>query len=145
MAVLLYQIGIFLAIQIAAFFGKKSRNTAVILISIFTVLQVFMSWLLLLQFVTILIAYSISNNFITKEKPKRENKENNVLYSFRVENGGRGVREVDLNDPYLDEKTRERAKLQEDIRKESERSYENDPDYRKALDDVLNNFGNRGK
>lgn len=71
MAVLLYQIGIFLAIIISSTFGKKSRNTAVILISIFTLLQVFMSWLLLLQFATIFIAYSVSNSFIEK-KPKNK-------------------------------------------------------------------------
>lgn len=67
MAVLIYQIGIFLAIIIASTFGKKSRNTAVILISIFTLLQVFMSWLLLLQFFTIFIAYQISNSFLNKK------------------------------------------------------------------------------
>ncbi len=77
MAVLLYQIGIFLAINIASLFGKKARNTAVILISIFTILQVFMSWLLLLQFVTIFLAYSLSNNFLEKKtqiekKPKSQ-------------------------------------------------------------------------
>lgn len=66
MAVLLYQVGIFLAIIIASFFGKKSRNTAVILISIFTLLQVFMSWLLLLQFFTIFIAYQITNSLLNK-------------------------------------------------------------------------------
>lgn len=67
MAVLLYQVGIFLAITIASAFGKKSRNTAVILISIFTLLQVFMSWLLLLQFFTIFIAYQISNSYLNKK------------------------------------------------------------------------------
>lgn len=67
MAVLLYQVGIFLAIIIASLFGKKSRNTAVILISVFTLLQVFMSWLLLLQFFTIFIAYQISNSLINKK------------------------------------------------------------------------------
>lgn len=71
MAVFLYQIGIFMAIIIASFFGKKTRNTAVILISIFTILQVYMSWLLLLQFVTIFIAYSISNSF-TEKKTKNK-------------------------------------------------------------------------
>ena len=67
MAVLLYQVGIFLAIIIASTFGKKSRNTAVVLISIFTLLQVFMSWLLLLQFFTIFIAYQISDSMLDKK------------------------------------------------------------------------------
>ncbi len=50
--------------------GKNSRNTAIALISIFTLLQVFMSWLLFLQFFTIIISYIISNNWfsITEKK-----------------------------------------------------------------------------
>lgn len=72
MAVLLYQIGIFLAIIIATFFGKKARNTAIILISIFTLLQVFMSWLLLLQFFTIFIAYQFSNSILNKKNENGE-------------------------------------------------------------------------
>jgi uncharacterized membrane protein (DUF485 family) len=67
MAVLLYQVGIFLAIIIASAFGKKSRNTAVILISIFTIVQVYMSWLLLLQFFTIFLAYQVSNSLTNKK------------------------------------------------------------------------------
>lgn len=73
MAVLLYQIGIFIAIQIAATFGRNSRNTAVVLISIFTILQVFMSWLLLLQFITIYISYNISNNYFSNKNKTQEN------------------------------------------------------------------------
>lgn len=93
MAVLLYQIGIFLAIQIAAIFGKNSRNTAVILISIFTVLQVFMSWLLLLQFITIIVSYIISNNlFFTKSNTGIElEKKDDELVSYRTKNGGRAL------------------------------------------------------
>lgn len=68
MAVFLYQIGIFLAIIIAANFGRRTRNTAVILISIFTVLQVFISWLLLLQFFTIFLSYQISNSILSNRK-----------------------------------------------------------------------------
>lgn len=71
MAVFLYQIGIFTAIIIASYFGKKARNTTVILISIFTILQVFMSWLLILQFFTIIIAYSITLS-TTKKKSRKK-------------------------------------------------------------------------
>jgi hypothetical protein len=67
MAVLFYQIGIFLLIIIASKFGQKSRNTTVILLSIFTVLQVFVSWLLILQFITIFIAYQFSNSIVIEE------------------------------------------------------------------------------
>lgn len=72
MAVLLYQIGIFFAIIIASKYGQKSRNTAVLLISIFTVLQVFMSWLLLLQFATIYVAYQVSNSILSKSENNNE-------------------------------------------------------------------------
>ena len=92
MAVLLYQVGIFIAIQLAAMFGKNSRNTAIALISIFTLLQVFMSWLLFLQFFTIIISYIISNNWfsITEkklyQKPKSSYKDSRNLKNERVNN-----------------------------------------------------------
>lgn len=102
MDVLLYQIGIFLAIQIAALFGKSSRNTAIILISIFTILQVFMSWLLLLQFITIYISYNISKNlFFSNRNEKLDDKSHQILkevkpilkgeelFTYSDENGGR--------------------------------------------------------
>lgn len=86
MAVLLYQVGIFIVIQIAAMFGKNSRNTAVVLISIFTLLQVFMSWLLILQFFTIIISYIISNNwFYTKEKFPKPKRPYENLKNFKTE------------------------------------------------------------
>ncbi len=91
MAVLLYQIGIFLAIIIASNFGQKSRNTAVILIAIFTVLQVFVSWLLLLQFVTIFVAYHVSNSILSKNP----NSNNNQLFDRFSEYG------LSLDNPIL--------------------------------------------
>ena len=92
MAVLLYQVGIFIAIQLAAMFGKNSRNTAIALISIFTLLQVFMSWLLFLQFFTIIISYIISNNWFSitekklSQKPKSSYKDSRNLKNERVNN-----------------------------------------------------------
>lgn len=69
MAILFYQLGIFIVIQVAASFGKNSRNTAVVLVSIFTILQVFTSGLMILQFITIFVSYSISNSwFFSSEK-----------------------------------------------------------------------------
>ena len=67
MDILLYQIGIFIAIQIASLFGKSSRNVAIVLISIFTLLQVFTSGLMILQFATIFISYIISNNILESQ------------------------------------------------------------------------------
>lgn len=81
MAVVFYQIGIFFVIIISSYFGQKSRNTTVILISIFTILQVFVSWLLILQLVTILIAYQFSNSIINK-KNNKSNSQNFDRISF---------------------------------------------------------------
>ena len=138
MAVLFYQIGIFIAIQVAAIFGKKSRNTAIVLISIFTILQVFMSWLLILQFFTVIISYVISNNwFLNDSKNESSKKTNKILYSFRDKKGGRGIMEVDLDDQNLDPKIRSKALLQEEIRQQSLDDYKNDLEYKKAVDDVM--------
>ena len=77
---------------LAAMFGKNSRNTAIALISIFTLLQVFMSWLLFLQFFTIIISYIISNNWFSitekklSQKPKSSYKDSRNLKNERVNN-----------------------------------------------------------
>jgi hypothetical protein len=81
MAVLLYQIGIFLAIIIASKFGRNNRNTAVILISLFTILQIFISWLLLLQFLTIFVAYQYSNSLLN-QKNDSDQKPNPLKRNF---------------------------------------------------------------
>jgi len=145
MAVLFYQIGIFLALQIASLFGKSARNTAIILITIFTLLQVFMSWLLLLQLITIFISYSFSKRWFNNSDNKQNRKEpNNVLYGFR-ENGGHTVTEVDLNDENLDEDIRWIATFQNKMRNDAKTRYDNDSDYKSAVDGVLNNIANRAK
>lgn len=147
MAVLLYQIGIFVAIQIAAIFGKNARNVALVLISIFTILQIFMSWLLLLQFITILIAFIVSESIIKKnESPinhtesQRIKSENIIYYSFRDKNGGTGIMKIDLNDPNLDPKLKEKALLQQKIKKSANEYYENNPEFKKVTDDFIKNM-----
>ena len=70
MAVFLYQLGIFIAIQIASAYGKKTRNAAIILITIFTVLQVFAFGLMALQFFTIFIAYCFSRIWFSNKSEK---------------------------------------------------------------------------
>jgi hypothetical protein len=71
MGILLYQIGIFIAIQLSTFYGGKStRNVAIILITIFTLLQVFTSQLMILQFITIFISYLVSKNILGKSNGK---------------------------------------------------------------------------
>ncbi len=134
MEVFLYQFGILIAIQIAAMFGKNSRNTAVVLISLFTILQVFMSWLLLLQFITIYISYNISNNlyFKNNQAPKSQK---TVLKSY--ENGARVYREYDENDD-LSPEIRKKIKSQKEINKISKDMYKNNAEYKKSVDDVMN-------
>ncbi|CAM4426419.1 hypothetical protein [Flavobacterium terrigena] len=86
MLILFYQIGIFLAIQIAAFFGKNSRNVAVTLIVIFSILQIFTYWLLIFQFVTIFIAFIKSEQWFFNEKlSPTEEKRRQVYRDFGVE------------------------------------------------------------
>ena len=82
MNVFLFQLGVFLTIVIASFFGRKTRNAVVILISIFTLVQVFMSWLLLLQFVTIFIAYMATDKdeSATATKIEGKNYEPGIIY-----------------------------------------------------------------
>lgn len=84
-------------------------------------------------------------NEIEKEN-NRKSKPNNVLYSYRDENGGRVVREVDLNDETLDNTTRERAILQNQISEDSIKRYNSDPEYKNAVDNVIDNMisGNIG-
>jgi len=133
------------AIQIASLFGKSARNTAIILITLFTLLQVFMSWLLLLQLITIFISYKVSKRWFENSENESSNKKlNNVLYSYR-ENGGHSVTEVDLNDETVDSEIRRKAKLQEEARQIAKSSYENDPEMKSAVDGVLNSFAMRAK
>src|SRR5690554_159974 len=72
MAVLLFQVGIFLIIIASASFGKKGRNLVIILLSVFTLALVFKFWLILVQFVTILIGYIASNSILENKKIKKD-------------------------------------------------------------------------
>lgn len=59
MAILGYQVTIAFIIIIASLFGKKSFYIAVGGAIIWTLTHVFMPWLMIVQFFTIFIAYSI--------------------------------------------------------------------------------------
>jgi len=91
MGIILYQTGIFIAIQIAAMFGRKSRNTAIILISLFTILQVYTFGLMAFQFLTIWISYYFAKKWFSNKKKilKEDNQNNDELICVRDENGGR--------------------------------------------------------
>ncbi len=102
MSILLYQIGIFVTIQIATFYSRKARNTALILITMFTFLQVFISWLLILQLITIYISYQFSKNILTSNLSNTQNsyEKSNKERFYRQSNiNGRVIfKEVDIND-----------------------------------------------
>lgn len=86
MGIFLYQIGIFIAIQIAAAFGKSSRNVAIVLISIFTILQVYTSGLMILQFLTIIVSYYFSKSIVESDKNKNQNnKPKQTNYAAKTE------------------------------------------------------------
>jgi hypothetical protein len=78
MEVVLYQFGILIAIIISASYGKSSRNVAVILISIFTILQVYFSGLLILQFFTIFMSFYISKAIFPEKKIMNERPKFNI-------------------------------------------------------------------
>lgn len=73
MEVLLYQFAILFIIACSTIFGRRARNYVVIAILIFTVFQVFMFWLGVLQFFTVFIAYFISEGMLKKPKPSQPN------------------------------------------------------------------------
>ena len=85
MGIIFYQIGIFIAIQISAMFGKKSRNTAIILILIFTVLQVYTFTLTAFQFLTVWVSYYFAKKWFSKNSKEV----NDELICVRDENGGK--------------------------------------------------------
>ncbi|MFI8379599.1 hypothetical protein [Leeuwenhoekiella sp. NPDC079379] len=68
MEVLVFQVGIFLAIIVLGAFGKKIRNGALIFFSVFTVVMVFTSGLMILQFLTIFLAYLVTDGLYSKKE-----------------------------------------------------------------------------
>jgi len=93
MNILIYQIIIFFTIYVLGLFGKNARNATTIAISIFTLLMVFTTWLSILQFITIFIAYyfsviqeekAIQKKLIRKEQGvyRKSDKNNNSYYYF---------------------------------------------------------------
>ena len=70
MEVLGFQVLFFVVILVSGLFGRKARNFVVIASLIFTVIMVFMTWLIILQFVTIIVAYFITENYVESSKKK---------------------------------------------------------------------------
>lgn len=73
MEVLGFQIFFFLLILFVALFGRKARNIVVIGSILFTVIMVFTNWLIILQLVTIFIAYIITENYVEKSVENLQN------------------------------------------------------------------------
>ena len=60
MGVLIFQISLLLIILGSTFLGRKTRNWVILGLIIFTIIEVFMPWLMIVQIFTIIIGYSIS-------------------------------------------------------------------------------------
>lgn len=74
MAIIIYQVIIALIILISALFGRNSRNNVIKILIIWTLLHVFALWLAIIQFITILIAYMVTEKYIEeKESPYKKN------------------------------------------------------------------------
>lgn len=114
MGIIIYQIGIFIAIQISAMFGKKSRNTAIILILIFTVLQVYTFTLTAFQFLTVWVSYYFAKKWFSKNTKE----ENDELICVRDENGGKA--RVYKKDYENTEKKKKISLQDSDIKKRNE-------------------------
>jgi len=70
MEIILFQIGVFVAIIIIGLFGKKARIGICVFLLIFTMLAVFTSGLMMLQFITIGLGYWASSAMAPKSVPK---------------------------------------------------------------------------
>jgi len=62
MGVLIFQISLLLIILGSTFLGRKTRNWVILGLIIFTIIEVFMPWLMIVQIFTIIIGYSISES-----------------------------------------------------------------------------------
>lgn len=62
MEVLIFQIGVFILIFIVGALGRKARIYICLALGVFTLFAVFKTGLAIIQFITIFIAYSVSNN-----------------------------------------------------------------------------------
>jgi hypothetical protein len=68
MIIIIYQIIIALIIVLSAIIkGKKGLNYSLIGTIIWTLLHIFVPWLMIIQFFTILVAYGIGNAIVKEE------------------------------------------------------------------------------
>lgn len=79
MGILIFQIIIFGIIFISSYSGRKTLDITAIVIFIFTIFAVFTSWLMILQFATIVISYLFALDKMSLSKEKEIIKKNVVI------------------------------------------------------------------
>ncbi|MBW1618974.1 transposase, partial [Empedobacter falsenii] len=144
MTILAYQIIIFFIIQLSSFFGKKIRNIVIFLSIIFTIIEVFTTWLTLLQFVTIFVSYQVSKIWFN-DKVHIKKEEDLVRFDDYDEKGRRFYREVDLNDSNIDDGLRDKAVKSKRIEELAREGLKNNPKLNKMMKDHMDNMINRNE
>ena len=85
MEVLIYQIVIACIILISGYSGIRTKNITTIILILFTLTHVFMPWLMILQFITIGISYSVATATTRKKLRSTKNvanTESNGLFDW---------------------------------------------------------------
>ena len=153
MAVFLYQIGIIGIISFGAYFGRTARNFIIVAAAMFTLVQVFTSWLMILQLASVFIGYLISESILSGEdtevlneifEPQKQRQTTkHVIKTY--EDGKRVYREYDENDN-LSPEIREKIKSDKEIKRLVQQMHDNDPEFRQAQQNVLDSmFKNKKK
>ena len=75
MEILIYQVIIGGSILVSSFFGKMYRNIVTVIVSAFTLCNVFSDGLMILQFATIFFAFQFSQKILHNEDNEVENSE----------------------------------------------------------------------
>lgn len=78
MQVLGFQLLVFLSILLSAYFGRKIRNGLATIITIFTIFAVFMAWLMILQLVTILVSFIVSESIVVDREARAQQRKQNI-------------------------------------------------------------------
>lgn len=85
MEIFIFQIAIIAVIFLSAFFGREVLNITVLIVSVFTLLAVFMTWLIILQFITIVISYFLAVPQINRQEQITERQ-----FNYRQNNAESG-------------------------------------------------------
>ncbi|WJJ96348.1 hypothetical protein [Algibacter luteus] len=72
MEVFIYQIVIAALIIISGYSGKKAKVITTIIIALFTITHIFMPWLMILQFITIAISFSVASYIANKKDEQKK-------------------------------------------------------------------------